>query len=194
MATDWFHFLLSNKVITFAGKSYFLGRKLSKLKRYLDTLGSLQNRDYWWSGDHLRWCVVENLSHQNIKRSIHVRSLKLVWFCSLLPFLKKRNQNTPSSKLLEATVFMFSDTWHFMFLWHWTVHLLCSLTKVLMHRLVICSWSSYIPAVLVESYKVFHSLCRGAFFVWRALILSWPRIMCSQVRMLKFLEPSREMP
>ena len=107
---------------------------------------------------------------------------------------KKRNQNTPSSKLLEATVFMFSDTWHFMILWHWTVHLLCSLTKVLMHRLVICSWSSYIPAVLVESYKVFHSLCRGAFFLWRALILSWPRIMCSQVRMLKFLEPSREMP
>ena len=35
---------------------------------------------------------------------------------------------------------------------------------------------------------------RGAFFVWRAPILSWPRIMCSQVRMLKFLEPSREMP
>ena len=24
--------------------------------------------------------------------------------------------------------------------------------------------------------------------------MSWPRIMCSQVRMLKFLEPSREMP
>ena len=36
--------------------------------------------------------------------------------------------------------------------------------------------------------------CRGAFFAWRAPILSWPRIMCSQVRMLKFLEPSREMP
>ena len=35
---------------------------------------------------------------------------------------------------------------------------------------------------------------RGAFFSWRAPILSWPRIMCSQVRMLKFLEPSREMP
>ena len=29
---------------------------------------------------------------------------------------------------------------------------------------------------------------RGAFFAWRAPILSWPRIMCSQVRMLKFLE------
>ena len=35
---------------------------------------------------------------------------------------------------------------------------------------------------------------RGAFFAWRAPILSWPRIMCSQVRMLKFLEPSWEMP
>ena len=34
---------------------------------------------------------------------------------------------------------------------------------------------------------------RGAFFAWRAPILSRPRIMCSQVRMLKFLEPSREM-
>ena len=27
---------------------------------------------------------------------------------------------------------------------------------------------------------------RGAFFAWRAPILSWPRTMCSQVRMLKF--------
>ena len=35
---------------------------------------------------------------------------------------------------------------------------------------------------------------RGAFFAWRAHILSWPRIMCSQVRNLNFLEPSREMP
>ena len=35
---------------------------------------------------------------------------------------------------------------------------------------------------------------RGAFFVWRAPILSWPRIMCSQVCMLTFLESSREMP
>ena len=35
---------------------------------------------------------------------------------------------------------------------------------------------------------------RGAFFAWRAHILSWPRIMCSQVRMLKCLESSREMP
>ena len=35
---------------------------------------------------------------------------------------------------------------------------------------------------------------RGAFFALRAHILSWPRIMCSQVRMLKFLEPSQEMP
>ena len=35
---------------------------------------------------------------------------------------------------------------------------------------------------------------RAAFFAWRAHILSWPRIMCSQVHMLKFLEPSREMP
>ena len=38
------------------------------------------------------------------------------------------------------------------------------------------------------------SMDRGAFFVWRAPILRWPRIMCSQVRMLNFLEPSREMP
>ena len=29
---------------------------------------------------------------------------------------------------------------------------------------------------------------RGAFFVWSAPIVSWPRIMCSQVRMLIFLE------
>ena len=28
------------------------------------------------------------------------------------------------------------------------------------------------------------SMYRGAFFVWRAPILSWPRIMCSQVRMI----------
>ena len=28
----------------------------------------------------------------------------------------------------------------------------------------------------------FEALVRGAFFVWPALILSWPRIMCSQVR------------
>ena len=35
---------------------------------------------------------------------------------------------------------------------------------------------------------------QGCIFAWSAPILSWPRIMCSQVRMLKFLEPSREMP
>ena len=35
---------------------------------------------------------------------------------------------------------------------------------------------------------------RGAFFAWHAHILSWLRVMCSQVRKLKFLEPSREMP
>ena len=34
---------------------------------------------------------------------------------------------------------------------------------------------------------------QGCIFVWCAPIVSWPRIMCSQVRMLKFLEPSREM-
>ena len=38
------------------------------------------------------------------------------------------------------------------------------------------------------------SNARGAFFAWRAPILSWPRIICSQVRMLEFLEPSQEMP
>ena len=37
-------------------------------------------------------------------------------------------------------------------------------------------------------------LYRGEFFVWRAPNGSWPRIMCSQVGMLKFLEPWREMP
>ena len=57
---------------------------------------------------------------------------------------------------------------------------------------------------LAQSFQHFHSehlpfcICMysttGAFFAWRAPILSWPRIMCSQVRMLKFLEPSREMP
>ena len=36
-------------------------------------------------------------------------------------------------------------------------------------------------------------IIRGAFFVWCAPIVSWQRIMCSQVRMLKFLKPSREM-
>ena len=35
---------------------------------------------------------------------------------------------------------------------------------------------------------------RGAFFAWRAPNLSWSRIMWSQARMLRFLEPSREMP
>ena len=35
---------------------------------------------------------------------------------------------------------------------------------------------------------------RGTFFAWRTPFLSWPRIMCSQMRMLKFLEPSQEMP
>ena len=33
-----------------------------------------------------------------------------------------------------------------------------------------------------------------ALFVWRALILSWPRNMCSQVRLLICWEPSRKMP
>ena len=42
---------------------------------------------------------------------------------------------------------------------------------------------------------IFNVSCtRGAFFAWRAPILSWPRIMCSQVCILKFLEPSREIP
>ena len=58
----------------------------------------------------------------------------------------------------------------------------------------------------VEFCIWWHSICReifcefrfqisrGAFFVWRAPMLSWPRIMCSQVSLLKFLEPSQEMP
>ena len=33
----------------------------------------------------------------------------------------------------------------------------------------------------LHCFIIFH--CRGAFFAWRAHILSWPRIMCSQVRM-----------
>jgi len=39
-----------------------------------------------------------------ISKSLNVRSLKLVWSCSLLPSMKKRNQKTTSRKLLEATV------------------------------------------------------------------------------------------
>ena len=50
---------------------------------------------------------------------------------------------------------------------------------------------AFCPFVLVS--EILHG-SRGAFFAWRAPILSWPRIMSSQVRMLKFLEPSREMP
>ena len=38
------------------------------------------------------------------------------------------------------------------------------------------------------------SRSRGAFFAWRAPILSWPRIMCSQMHILKCLELLREMP
>ena len=47
-----------------------------------------------------------------------------------------------------------------------------------------------------NSLCLYYLLCkyisgvRGAFFAWCAPIVSWPRIMCSQVRMLKFLEPS----
>ena len=45
-------------------------------------------------------------------------------------------------------------------------------------------------------FKIYLEMCNsgGAFFAWRAPIVIWPRIMCSQVPMLKFLEPSREMP
>ena len=43
----------------------------------------------------------------------------------------------------------------------------------------------------LDKYQVWN---RGAFFAWRAPILSWPRIMCSQVRVLNFLEPSRKIP
>ena len=52
-------------------------------------------------------------------------------------------------------------------------------------------------SVLTEIFSCLwsgHFRCRGAFFAWCAPVLSCPRIMCSQVRMLKFLEPSREMP
>ena len=51
-------------------------------------------------------------------------------------------------------------------------------------------WTYFCSCSILHS----HPRGKGAFFVWRAPILSWPRIMCSQVRMLKFLEPSREMP
>ena len=47
---------------------------------------------------------------------------------------------------------------------------------------------------ILPTMRISQSTSRGAFFAWRAPLLSWPRIMCSQVRMLKFLEPSREMP
>ena len=50
------------------------------------------------------------------------------------------------------------------------------------------------PGTKIWRRPVAKTMYRGAFFAWRAPILSWPRIMCSQVRMLKFLEPSREMP
>ena len=50
------------------------------------------------------------------------------------------------------------------------------------------------PLGTLRSCKKNLRVCRAAFFAWRVPILSWPRIMCSQVRMLKFLEPSREMP
>ena len=35
---------------------------------------------------------------------------------------------------------------------------------------------------------------RGAFFRLTCSHLSWPKILCSRVRILKFLEPPREMP
>ena len=44
----------------------------------------------------------------------------------------------------------------------------------------------------IHLHILLHS--RGAFFAWRAPILSWLKIMCSQLHMLKLLEPSREMP
>ena len=46
----------------------------------------------------------------------------------------------------------------------------------------------------IQCHDVWHSSSRSAFFVWRAPIVSWPRIRCSQVGMLKFLESSREIP
>ena len=46
----------------------------------------------------------------------------------------------------------------------------------------------------VKAQEKIEAKDRGAFFAWRAPILSWPRIVCSQVRMLIFLEPPREMP
>ena len=41
-------------------------------------------------------------------------------------------------------------------------------------------WGSY------DDMRIVTSSYRAAFFVWRAPILSWPRITCSQVRMLTF--------
>ena len=49
----------------------------------------------------------------------------------------------------------------------------------------------FLVKFFLDKYQVWN---RGAFFAWRAPILSWPRIMCSQVRVLNFLEPSRKMP
>ena len=54
------------------------------------------------------------------------------------------------------------------------------------------SWSNFSLAWFGSEQGI---LYRGAFFAWRAPILSWPRIKCSQVRVLfMFLEPSRKMP
>ena len=69
------------------------------------------------------------------------------------------------------------------------------------YMFVVFMWSCEILGLVALNLFGLHSFCwpqyfscRGAFFAWRAPILSEPRIMCSQVRMLTFLEPSREMP
>ena len=59
-------------------------------------------------------------------------------------------------------------------------------------KITLRQWQWYVNHTMTMKEKMI-ARTRGAFFAWRAHILSWPRIMCSQVRMLKFLESSWEM-
>ena len=79
------------------------------------------------------------------------------------------------------------DVWFCICSWsiNW-YHTICEHLGKKGLELLIFYWSYY--------YDLFEEWYRGAFFAWCAPILSSLRIMCSQVRMLKFLEPSREMP
>ena len=118
---------------------------------------------------------------------------------------------------MMSQVFVFSQHWSVTFFkfspdstfggWHlfglgWTLH---GLQGVIVWQ-TRCWIEIRFSVEGVEFCIWWHSICReifcefrfqisrGAFFVWRAPMLSWPRIMCSQVSLLKFLEPSQEMP